>query len=62
LAENVSSVYEIVINGVSQEAIQASMKAGIHAACRVPGVLKITAANYEGKLGIHQFPLHRVLE
>ena len=62
LAEDVSSVFEIVINGVSQEAIQASMKAGIHAACRVPGVLKITAANYEGKLGIHQFPLHRVLE
>jgi formylmethanofuran--tetrahydromethanopterin N-formyltransferase len=38
------------------------MKAGINAACHVPGVLKISAANYEGKLGIHQFPLHKVLE
>ena len=62
LAEDVSSVFEIVINGVSKEAIGAAMKAGINAACRVPGVLKISAANYEGKLGTHQFPLHVVLE
>jgi len=62
LAEDVTSVFEIVINGVSKEAIQAAMKAGINAACHVPGVLKISAANYEGKLGIHQFPLHKVLE
>jgi len=62
LAEDVSSVFEIVINGVSKEAISAAMKAGINAACRVPGVLKISAANYEGKLGVHQFPLHLVLE
>jgi formylmethanofuran--tetrahydromethanopterin N-formyltransferase len=62
LAEDVSSVFEIVINGVGKEAISAAMKAGINAACRVPGVLKITAANYEGKLGVHQFPLHLVLE
>ena len=62
LAEHVSAVYEIVINGVSKEAISTAMKAGINAACRVPGILKITAANYEGKLGSHQFPLHVVLE
>ncbi|MCX6669709.1 MAG: formylmethanofuran--tetrahydromethanopterin N-formyltransferase [Methanothrix sp.] len=62
LAEDVSSVYEIVINGLDREAIQKAMNAGINAACRVPGILKITAANYEGKLGAHQFPLHAVLE
>ncbi|MGB5099951.1 MAG: formylmethanofuran--tetrahydromethanopterin N-formyltransferase [Methanothrix sp.] len=62
LAEDVSAVFEIVINGVSKEAISAAMKAGINAACHVPGVLKITAANYDGKLGTHQFPLHVVLE
>jgi formylmethanofuran--tetrahydromethanopterin N-formyltransferase len=62
LAEDVSAVFEIVINGTSKEAISAAMKAGINAACHVPGVLKITAANYEGKLGSHQFPLHVVLE
>jgi len=62
LTEDVSAVFEIVINGVSKEAISAAMKAGIKAACRVPGILKISAANYEGKLGSHQFPLHVVLE
>ena len=62
LAEDVSAVFEIVINGVSKEAISAAMKAGINAACHVPGVLKISAANYEGKLGTHQFPLCVVLE
>ncbi len=62
LAEDVSAVFEIVINGVSRDAISAAMKAGINAACRVPGVLKISAANYEGKLGTHQFPLRTVLE
>ncbi|HOV52354.1 MAG: Formylmethanofuran--tetrahydromethanopterin formyltransferase [Methanosaeta sp. PtaB.Bin018] len=62
LAEDVSCVYEVVINGVNRDAIQQSMKSGINAACRVPGVLKISAANYEGKLGTHQFPLHVVLE
>ncbi|MDD2836867.1 MAG: formylmethanofuran--tetrahydromethanopterin N-formyltransferase [Methanothrix sp.] len=62
LAEDVSAVFEIVVNGVSRDAISAAMKAGINAACRVPGVLKISAANYEGKLGTHQFPLRAVLE
>ena len=62
LAEDVSCVFEIVINGVDREAIENAMRAGIHAACQVPGILKITAANYEGKLGIHHFPLHSVLE
>ena len=62
LSEDVASVFEIVINGVDKESISAAMKAGINAACRVPGVLKISAANYEGKLGSHQFPLHVVLE
>jgi len=62
LAEDVSAVFEIVINGVDKEAISAAMKAGINAACRVPGILKISAANYEGKLGSHQFPLPVVLE
>jgi formylmethanofuran--tetrahydromethanopterin N-formyltransferase len=38
------------------------MRAGIRAACLVPGVLNISAANYEGKLGQHQFPLQQILE
>jgi formylmethanofuran--tetrahydromethanopterin N-formyltransferase len=62
LAEDVSAVYEIVVNGVSYDAVKEAVRAGILAACQVPGVLRISAANYEGKLGPHQFPLHQILE
>ena len=61
LPEDVTSSYEIVINGLSQEAIEEAMRRGIKAACSVPGVLKITAANFGGKLGPYQFNLHKVL-
>jgi len=61
LSEDVSAVYEIVVNGVSYQAVQQALRAGILAACQVPGVLKISAANYEGKLGPHQFPLQQIL-
>lgn len=61
LPEDVTSSYEIVINGLNREAIEESMRQGIKAACSVPGVLKITAANFGGKLGPHQFSLHQIL-
>jgi formylmethanofuran--tetrahydromethanopterin N-formyltransferase len=62
LPEGVCSGYEIVINGISREAIEESIRAGVYAACTVPGVLHICAGNYGGKLGPHQFHLHEVLE
>jgi formylmethanofuran--tetrahydromethanopterin N-formyltransferase len=62
LPEEIKSGYEVVINGISREAIEQSMRAGILAACTVPGVLKITAANFGGKLGPHQFQLHEILK
>lgn len=55
------AVYEIVIDGLSFEAVQAAMKAGLHAAAASPGVLKITAGNYGGKLGKHHFHLRELL-
>jgi len=61
LPPEVKASYEVVINGVSQEAIEKSMRAGINAACKVPGVLKISAGNFEGKLGPHLFNLHEIL-
>ncbi len=61
LPEEVKAGYEIVINGLNREAIEESMRAGIRAACKVPGVLKITAANFGGKLGPHQFHLQKIL-
>jgi len=54
---DVNAIYEIVINGLDAEAISRSMKAGIAAAVRVPGVKKISAGNYGGTLGPHKFYL-----
>jgi len=61
LPPEVKASYEVVINGVGKEAIENSMRAGIKAACKVPGVLKISAGNFEGKLGPHLFNLHEIL-
>jgi len=61
LPENVNSVLEVVIDGLSEEAIAQATAAGIRAACR-PGIVRITAGNYGGTLGRHQFHLHDVLD
>jgi formylmethanofuran--tetrahydromethanopterin N-formyltransferase len=49
--KGVRYIPEIVINGVSMQAVKAAMKAGIEAAVNVDGVMRISAGNYGGKLG-----------
>ncbi|MFQ6064082.1 MAG: formylmethanofuran--tetrahydromethanopterin N-formyltransferase [Candidatus Bathyarchaeia archaeon] len=49
--EGVSYIPEIVINGVSLDAVKEAIKTGIEAAEEVDGVLRISAGNYGGKLG-----------
>jgi len=61
LPEEINAGYEIVINGVSREAIEEAMRVGIKAACTVPGVLRISAGNFDGKLGPHLFKLREIL-
>jgi formylmethanofuran--tetrahydromethanopterin N-formyltransferase len=61
LPEGVNCVLEIVVDGLDREAIQASLRAGIAAACR-PGVIEISAGNYGGKLGKHSFQLRELVE
>jgi formylmethanofuran--tetrahydromethanopterin N-formyltransferase len=56
-----NAVYEIVIDGLSFGAVQSAMKRGLHAAAAKPGVLRITAGNYGGKLGKHHFHLRDLL-
>lgn len=56
-----AAAYEIVIDGLSAESIRAAMKAGMHAATTVPGLLQISAGNYGGRLGKFHFPLHELL-
>jgi formylmethanofuran--tetrahydromethanopterin N-formyltransferase len=60
LPEGVNSVLEIVINGTDVEAIAGAMRVGIDAACR-KGIVSITAGNYGGKLGPHQFHLRKIM-
>ncbi|MGI6464155.1 MAG: formylmethanofuran--tetrahydromethanopterin N-formyltransferase [Methanobacterium sp.] len=55
---NVDGVYEIVIDGVDEDAVKAAMKAGIEAAVQVPGVIKISAGNFGGNLGAFKLNLH----
>ena len=49
--ENVESVYEIVMNGLSLDAVKNAMKQGVTAAAGFSGVVKISSGNYGGKLG-----------
>lgn len=54
---DVNGVYEIVIDGLDEESVKSAMKAGIEAAVKVPGVLKISAGNFGGNLGAYKFKL-----
>jgi formylmethanofuran--tetrahydromethanopterin N-formyltransferase len=60
LPEGVGAVLEIVIDGLTPEAVAEAMRVGVRAACG-RGVVKISAGNYGGKLGKHQFHLHELL-
>jgi formylmethanofuran--tetrahydromethanopterin N-formyltransferase len=60
--ENVNCVYEIVINGLTFEAVKKAMEEGIKAAAGVPGVVRISAGNYGGKLGPYKVFLKEILE
>ncbi len=49
--EDVNCVYEIVIDGLSVDAVKKAVGEGVKAAACVNGVVKISAGNYGGKLG-----------
>lgn len=61
LPPEISAVYELVIDGLSSAAVSAAMRAGLHAACAVPGLLRVTAGNYGGKLGPFHFHLRELV-
>lgn len=60
VAGDANCVYEIVIDGTSEQAVARAMATGIRAAC-LPGVVAIAAGNYGGKLGKFRFDLHQIL-
>ena len=60
--ESVHFIPEIVINGVSLEAVKEAMRVGIEAALSVDGVAKISAGNYAGKLGDYKIYLRELFQ
>ncbi len=58
----VNCVYEIVINGLTLDAVKKAMSMGIEAAASVSGVSRISAGNYGGKLGPHKAYLKELLK
>jgi len=64
LTPEIGSVMEIVIDGLTEKAIAAAMRAGILAITKLgaaKGIRRIDAGNYGGKLGKYQFRLHEIL-
>lgn len=59
LPEGVNAVYEVVIDGLDLGAVETATRVGIEAACR-PGVVKVTAGNYGGKLGPHHIHIAKL--
>ncbi len=65
LSDDIESVMEIVIDGLTFEDIAESMRVGIQAICDLgadSGVKRISAGNYGGKLGPHHFKLHEIMK
>jgi formylmethanofuran--tetrahydromethanopterin N-formyltransferase len=60
LPESIGVVYEIVIDGIDQPAVEEAMRVGVRAACG-RGVERITAGNYGGSLGPFHLHLHKLL-
>ncbi len=62
IPEGVNSVYEVVYNALDQDLLMQATAKGIKAASSVPGVVKISAANFGGKLGPVQIRLKEAVE
>ncbi len=61
LPEEAGGVYEIVIDGLGLSEVERATAVGVRAACG-PGVVRISAGNYGGKLGKHLIRLRPLLQ
>jgi formylmethanofuran--tetrahydromethanopterin N-formyltransferase len=60
LLEDEHCVYEIVIDGLTEQSIANAMSAGIETLRPFPEVTRVSAGNYGGKLGAFHFHLHQL--
>jgi len=61
IPDGCNCVYEIVVDGLSESRVQEALRAGLAAATSQPGLLRVTAGNYGGKLGKHHFHLRELV-
>jgi formylmethanofuran--tetrahydromethanopterin N-formyltransferase len=64
LGPDTVAVLEIVIDGLTSEAVAAAMKAALKTIVETgaaKGVTRVSAGNYGGKLGQHHYPLRKLL-
>lgn len=59
--KGVDYIPEIVINGISIEAVKKAMRTGIESVLGVEGVVRVSAGNYAGKLGKYKLWLKEIL-
>jgi formylmethanofuran--tetrahydromethanopterin N-formyltransferase len=53
----VEAIMEIILNGCDLETLARATQAAIAAACDTPGLIRISAGDYGGRLGNHFIPL-----
>ncbi|HVP41752.1 MAG TPA: formylmethanofuran--tetrahydromethanopterin N-formyltransferase [Candidatus Krumholzibacteriaceae bacterium] len=58
--QGVKYIPEIVIDGISLGTVKEAMKVGIEASATVDGVARISAGNYDGKLGKYKISLREL--
>ena len=58
--ENVEAIYEIVVDGLNEDAVIEAMHRGMHAAAE-KGATMISAGNYGGELGKYKFHLNELV-
>ena len=61
ISKGINSVLEIVIDGLTLNAVEEAMYIGINASIK-PGIKKISAGNYGGKLGPFHFHLRDIMK
>jgi formylmethanofuran--tetrahydromethanopterin N-formyltransferase len=60
--DGINYIPEIVISGVSMRTVKDAMKVGIEASLTVDGVARVSAGNYEGKLGEYKIHLRELFQ
>lgn len=59
--DGVTSIMELILNGESLDALKEGTRAAIHAAASTPGLIRISAGNYGGRLGKSLIHLHELI-